>query len=512
MSQIVQIVISPESIDDYDYLKKRISKEINIPSNDIRQIIKRKQSLDARQRNIKVNLSCEVFFNDENIEIADEDKFIPQFIGNAEEIFIIGSGPAGLFAALRLIEKGYKPIIIERGKFLEERKKDVAALNSKGILNNNSNWCFGEGGAGTFTDGKLYTRSSKRGNIKKVINTLIQFGASEEIAYSAHPHIGTDKLPLIIKNIRESIIECGGIFRFTSKLTDIFTEFDELIAIEINNSEKIKCRKMILATGHSASDIYQILNKRNIYIEPKPFAIGCRIEHPQSIINEMQYKSNAKNKYLPPAEYSITKQVNGRGVYSFCMCPGGIIVPAGTNDGELVVNGMSNSKRNGELANSGFVVELRLSDFQKEGVIFSGLDFRKEIETKSFEAGGGDFVAPAQRLTDFINSKTSKTLPHTSYYRGISSINLRELFPKFITDSLVGAFTELKHSKREYITEEAVLIAPESRTSSPLLIKRDSNSFQSVSTIGIYPCGEGAGYAGGITSAALDGINIAEKI
>lgn len=512
MPQIVQIVLSPDIIGDYDLLKKRIAKEINIPFDDIRHIIKRKQSLDARQRNIKVNLSCGVYFHNENIEIANEDKFIPQFVGNSEEIYIIGSGPAGLFAALRLIEKGYKPVIIERGKLIEERKQDVAALNSKGILNENSNWCFGEGGAGTFTDGKLYTRSSKRGNIKKVINTLIQFGASDEISYSAHPHIGTDKLPIIIKNIRESIIECGGVFRFNSKLTDITTEFGELNSIEINNSENIKCRKVILATGHSAGDIYQLLNRRNIYIEPKPFAIGCRIEHPQSIINEMQYKSNAKNKLLPPAEYSITKQVNGRGVYSFCMCPGGIIVPAGTNYGELVVNGMSNSKRNGELANSGFVVELRLSDFHKEGDIFSGLEIRQKIETKSFAAGGGGLVAPAQRLTDFINSKTSRVLPKTSYYRGISSINLRELFPKFLTESLVGAFIELKNSKKEFITEEAVLIAPETRTSSPLLIKRDPESYQSVNTIGLYPCGEGAGYAGGITSAALDGINIADKI
>ena len=514
MSHKLQLFVSPKTASNENLLLFEVSNKLNIPINDIAMVIKEKQSLDARQLHVKVNLTVMVVMKDEPIPvIEDADRFLLQNVEKSDEVHIVGSGPAGLFAALQLIELGKKPIIIERGKKIEDRKVDVAELNSKGILNKDSNWCYGEGGAGTFTDGKLYTRSTKRGNINKIINTLIEYGADPEIKYSSHPHIGTDKLPEIIKKIRDAIIDCGGIFRFDCKMTDIFIEFDAITGIELNNSEKIKCKQLILASGHSARDIYDILYHRNVMLEQKSFAIGVRIEHPQTLINEMQYHTKAMTPYLPPAEYSFAEQVDGRGAYSFCMCPGGIIVPASTSEGELVVNGMSNSKRTGQLANSGFVIEIKVEDipgYEKD--IMAGVNYQRKIEQECFIAGGGEFKAPAQRMLDFIKGKQSADLPETSYYRGLESIKLNNLLPKDLWRRLTGAFNQVKSKKKEYYTNSAVLIAPETRTSSPLFIKRDKDSLESVNVKGLYPCGEGSGYSGGISSAAIDGINCVRKL
>ncbi len=506
-----QLVVSPKTSSTEYLLLQEVSNKLDIPINDIAMIIKEKESLDARQLHVKVNLSVLVIMKDEEIpSIPDYDRFLLQNVDKSDEVLIIGSGPAGLFSALQLIELGKKPIIIERGKAIEDRKIDVAQLNTQGILNSDSNWCYGEGGAGTFTDGKLLTRSNKRGNINKVINTFIEFGAEPEIKYSSHPHIGTDKLPEIIKGIRNRIIECGGEIKFNSKLTDIIIKAGEISSIEINNSETIKCNKLILSCGHSARDIYEILNKREVFLEPKSFAIGVRIEHPQQIINEMQYHTKAMTPYLPTAEYSFAEQVEGRGAYSFCMCPGGVVVPAATSEGELVVNGMSNSKRTGQLANSGFVVEVRVEDIPGfESNVFAGIEYQRNIEKQCFIAGGSDYKAPAQRMLDFIKGKNSSELPDSSYYRGITSMNLNHLLPKNISQRLAAAFSKIKSKKKAFLTNSAVLIAPETRTSSPLFIKRDKETLESVNVKGLYPCGEGSGYSGGISSAAIDGMNCA---
>ena len=507
----IDIRISPEEAADETVLKKIIAEKLQLKKDFSFAIVRR--SLDARAKNIFVNL---------RLEVVDKESFhppafhIPKYaaVKNKKPVHIAGCGPAGLFAALTLIEHGYKPVIFERGKDVRARRHDLAALNKKHVVNPESNYCFGEGGAGTYSDGKLYTRSDKRGNVRTVLETFVRFGASEEILIEAHPHIGTNKLPKIITGMRNTILDAGGEIHFNTKLTDIDASFDRIHAVTINGEEKIKTDALILATGHSARDIFQLLYDKNIFIEAKPFALGVRIEHPQQRIDSMQYHLLVRNSFLPPASYAITDQVDGRGVYSFCMCPGGIIAPCATSQDEIVTNGWSPSKRNNPYANSGFVVSITMHDlkpFEKYGPL-QGLYFQKSVEHKTWEAGGKTQTAPAQRMIDFVQKKNSASLPDCSYQPGITSVSLDEVLSEFIASSLRTAFGKLQKTKPLYFTNEAVLVAVESRTSSPVRIPRNEKTLQHVSVAGLYPCGEGAGYAGGIVSAAMDGMRIAASV
>lgn len=488
-----------------------IAEKLKIKDNFQFEIIKR--SIDARSKSPKYQLKISIYI-DEEIKVSEFN--IPKFpnVKNKKHVVIVGSGPAGLFAAITLIERGIKPVIFERGKDVRDRRRDLAAINKNGIVNPESNYCFGEGGAGTYSDGKLYTRSDKRGNIKSILETFVRFGADKNILVDAHPHIGTNKLPDIIQKMREVILDAGGEIHFNAKVTDIEIQFNKVRSLQINNSDNYVAEQLILATGHSARDIFELLHRKNILIEAKPFALGVRIEHPQQIIDKMQYHCDNRGEYLPPASYSIVKNFNGRGVYSFCMCPGGIIAPCATNNGEVVTNGWSPSKRNNPFANSGFVVSIELNDlkdFQHYGAL-AGMYFQKQIEENCFIAGGMNQGAPAQRMIDFVNNKISSSLPDCSYQPGIISTSLDTVLPQFIISALRNAFLQTKDLRSGYFTNEAVLVAPESRTSSPIKIPRDENTLQHVQIKGLFPCGEGAGYAGGIISAAIDGIRVAESI
>ncbi|MBL4710495.1 MAG: FAD-dependent oxidoreductase [Flavobacteriales bacterium] len=473
-----------------------------------------KRSLDARKPEIKVNLIYEAFIDEEPSE-----EFLPfklQDVSKSKQIHIIGAGPAGLFAALEAIHKGLKPIVFERGKDVRARRRDLAKINKEQIVNPESNYCFGEGGAGTYSDGKLYTRSKKRGDVKRILAGLIQFGADENIAIEAHPHIGTNKLPQIIVEIREAIIKCGGEINFDKKLTNIFYENTSIQAIEINKNKKIEVENLILATGHSARDIFELLNDRKIEIKAKPFALGVRVEHPQELINYIQYHSNFDNELLPPAAYKIVKQVNGKGVYSFCMCPGGIIAPCATAPNEIVTNGWSPSKRNNPYANSGIVVTIEEEDwsaFSKYGAL-AALKFQEDVEQKMFNSipNNEGQLAPAQRLIDFVKGRASKDLPKCSYQPGIVPTRLDQVLPAFVANRLRKAFDLFGKSMKGYLTNEAVVVGVESRTSSPVSIPRDRESMQHTQLRNLYPVGEGAGYAGGIVSAAIDGMKAVEKI
>jgi uncharacterized FAD-dependent dehydrogenase len=403
---------------------------------------------------------------------------------------------------------------LERGKDVRSRRRDLAAINKQGIINPESNYCFGEGGAGTYSDGKLYTRSTKRGNVSRILSTLVHFGADEKILYEAHPHIGTNKLPHIITSIRNKIIECGGEVLFEKKVTDLLIEKETAKGVVTADGDTIKADAVILATGHSARDIFNLLQSKKISIEFKPFALGVRVEHPQTLIDSIQYHCLTKGEHLPPASYSLVQQVNGKGVFSFCMCPGGIIAPAATNAGEIVVNGWSPSKRNNPYANSGIVVSVEEKNVQafKKYEALAGMYFQQSVEQKAFEAGGGKLVAPAQRLMDFSQGKTSASLPDCSYLPGVRSADLKQVLPDFVHQSLQTAFREFSKKMKGYFTNDAVVVATESRTSSPVRIPRDHISMQHPQIKNLYPCGEGAGYAGGIVSAAMDGEKIANQI
>ena len=429
-------------------------------------------------------------------------------------MIVIGAGPAGLFAALKLIEKGLKPIVIERGKDVRDRRRDLAAITKNHLVNEDSNYCFGEGGAGTYSDGKLYTRSKKRGDVNKILNLLIAHGANEDIGINAHPHIGTNKLPKIIQAIRETILQYGGEILFNTRVVDILVKNNEIDGVETKSGQVIHAKKVILATGHSARDIFELLHKKGIHIEAKPFALGVRVEHSQKLIDQIQYHCTTRGEFLPPAPYSIVKQVNNRGVYSFCMCPGGVIAPCATAPGEVVTNGWSPSKRDQPTSNSGIVVSLDLKDFepyQKFGPL-SGLEFQKNIEQNAWRMGGETQKVPAQRLVDFTKGILSTDIPKTSYQPGTTSVELGSLLPKFIHQTLQEGFKLFDQSMKGYLTNEAVVHAPESRTSSPVRIPRDPKTLEHVQIKGLYPCGEGAGYAGGIISAAIDGEKCAEQV
>ncbi|MCB9426179.1 MAG: FAD-dependent oxidoreductase [Flavobacteriales bacterium] len=513
MSKTLQLRVNPDIAAKSELLHSYVVSEYGIPSDEINLIKIEKRSIDARQKQVKINLQVTVYLKEER-PVPTYESVHYQNVSNNKEIIIVGAGPAGLFAGLQLISLGLKPIIIERGKNVKERRRDLKAINQEHIVNPDSNYCFGEGGAGTYSDGKLYTRSKKRGDVNKVLHTLVQFGASENILIDAHPHIGTNKLPKLISEIRNKIIECGGEVRFNSRMTDLLIKGNQVVGIEINKSETISSDKVILATGHSARDVFTLLHNKGIYIEAKPFAIGVRAEHSQELIDQIQYSCKTRGEYLPPAPYSIVKQVQGRGMYSFCMCPGGIIAPCATDQEEVVTNGWSPSKRDQATANSGIVVELKMEDFEpyKKFGALAGLEFQKQIEKQAWLLAGQSQRVPAQRMVDFSNHVASTTIPKTSYVPGTTSIELGEVFPRFLSDTLRQGFVEFGKSMKGYFTNEAILHAPESRTSSPVRIPRNNETLEHVTIAGLYPCGEGAGYAGGIISAAIDGEKCAQKI
>jgi uncharacterized protein len=507
----IEISIPPEQINNNEFIKLSVSTSLEIPINEIITLTPIRRSIDSRKTPVfRVLFNVYIGENptDKNVDIDYQP------VTDKKRAIIIGFGPGGMFAALRLIELGIKPIIIERGKNVRERRKDLKAIQQNHIVNPDSNYCFGEGGAGTFSDGKLYTRSVKRGNVKKILDIFIQHGADTEIRIDAHPHIGSNKLPKIVEAIRNTILDCGGEIYFNSRLTDIIVENDWVKGIVINQQDKIFADAVILATGHSARDVIQLLDKKKIKIESKPFAIGFRIEHPQPLINEIQYHTKFKNENLPAAAYNLSCNINERGVYSFCMCPGGIIVPAATSPGELVVNGMSLSRRDSPFANSGLVAEIKVSDLDKyyQSKQFPGLEFQSEIEKLSFKLANNSQSAPAQRATDFLNGKYSQTLSATSYIPGLTSSRLDKEFPHFLVEHIKTALKIFNKKMKGYVTEEAVLVAVESRTSSPIRIPRNSESFMHHEIQGLFPCGEGAGYAGGIVSAAIDGENCANAV
>jgi len=513
MPQDIQIQVLPEVAAQAELLKQFVSKHIFVDEKDIQHIQILKRSIDARQKQVKINLKIHVYFADETL--IEKSILFPDYknVENAPVVVVVGAGPAGYFAALQLIELGVKPIVLERGKDVRGRRRDLKAINRDHIVNPDSNYCFGEGGAGTYSDGKLYTRSKKRGDVNRILELLVAFGASREILVDAHPHIGTNKLPQIMQDMREKIIEQGGQVLFNHKLTDFILKNNRIVGVEVNESTIIDAHHVILATGHSARDIFELLHRRNIEIEAKPFALGVRAEHPQSLIDQIQYSCDYRGEYLPPAPYSIVKQINGRGMYSFCMCPGGVIAPCATAPGEIVTNGWSPSKRDQPTANSGIVVELRIEDFKafKKFGPLAGVEFQKQIEQKAFEIAQGTQKAPAQRMVDFSNKKVSLSIPKTSYVPGTTSAELGDVFPSFITDVLRKGFVEFGKSMKGYFTNEAIIHAPESRTSSPVRIPRNPYTLEHTHIQGLYPCGEGAGYAGGIVSAAIDGEKCAIK-
>ena len=514
MPKELLLQVSPEIASNENLLKEHLSKQIKVSKNDIQHISILKRSIDARQKTVKINLKVIIFLKGENF--TEQKIELPNYkdVSEAQEVIVIGAGPAGLFAGLQLVELGLKPIIIERGKDIRGRRRDLKAINVDHIVNEDSNYCFGEGGAGTYSDGKLYTRSKKRGDIDRILQLLVAFGATPDIMVDAHPHIGTNKLPQIIQDIRDKIIEYGGQVLFETRVTDILVINNEVQGIETQNGERILASKIILATGHSARDIFELLDRKKIFIEAKPFALGVRAEHPQSLIDQIQYSCDYRGEHLPPAPYSIVKQVNGRGIYSFCMCPGGVIAPCATAQNEVVTNGWSPSKRDQATANSGIVIELKLEDFapyKKFGAL-AGLEFQKQIEQKAWQLAGNSQKVPAQRMVDFTQNKVSSSIPKTSYVPGTTSVEMGQVFPGFLTQILREGFSEFGKSMKGYLTNEAILHAPESRTSSPVRIPRDNETLEHLQIKGLYPCGEGAGYAGGIISAAIDGEKCAQKI
>ncbi|MEO6917264.1 MAG: FAD-dependent protein [Chitinophagaceae bacterium] len=515
MRQSINLNLIPSIAENESLLKKEIADHTGYKEGEISGFLIKKKSIDARGRQVYITLNIDAYINEPFFSRALQ-RIDFQSVERAEnEVIIVGAGPAGLFAALMLIEKGIRPIIFERGKNVRARRRDLSVLNKDGIINPESNYCFGEGGAGTYSDGKLYTRSNKRGDIHRILNLFVQFGADEKILYDAHPHIGTNKLPQIITAMREQIEACGGKILFEKKLVDLEIVDHNITRLIMANGDRVDAKAVILATGHSARDIYEMLWRKDITIHAKPFALGVRVEHPQQLIDSIQYHQLSRDEFLPPASYSLVQQVGGRGVFSFCMCPGGIIAPASTSPGELVVNGWSPSKRNNPFANSGMVVAVEEKDFPKNKNIpppLSGLYFQSTVEQKAFEFGGGRFVAPAQRMTDMIDNKISNDLPSCSYLPGVNAVSLKEILPPFVHQNLCDAFRAFGKKMKGYVTSEAIVVATESRTSSPVRIPRDPEKLHHPSIKNLFPCSEGAGYAGGIISAAMDGENVAGKI
>ena len=518
MQQKISLNLLPSEAADDAAIRKYIAAASGKKISAVTGYHINKQSIDARGKNVHINLQVNAFINEPFQNRADTPFYFKDVSQAAKKVLIVGAGPAGLFAALKLLEAGIQPIIIERGKDVRARRRDLAQLNKEGIVNPESNYCFGEGGAGTYSDGKLYTRSNKRGDINRILQLFVLFGAPENILYDAHPHIGTNKLPSIITAMRELIIDFGGKIMFEKKLVDLCVEKGRVDFIRTADGEKMVADAYILATGHSARDIFTLLHKNKLLLEAKPFALGVRIEHPQALIDSIQYHCSSRSEFLPPASYSLVQQVEEKGVFSFCMCPGGIIAPASTDPGELVVNGWSPSKRNNPFANSGMVVQVELKDVigNKQFAIENGplamMEFQRAIEQRAYVAGGGNFVAPAQRMQDFIDRKQSKDLPLNSYLPGLKSADLTTVLPPFIYNALAGGFKAFGKKLKGYLTNDAVVVATESRTSSPVRIPRDQETLAHPQAANLYPCAEGAGYAGGIVSAAMDGERVVDMI
>jgi uncharacterized FAD-dependent dehydrogenase len=513
MRQTIEFKLTPAEAADEQAIRKRAAEICQLKPSAIDEVVLLRKSIDARGSQPLFLLKVEVLVGEKHEE---EPALLGQLknVSEAKPVLIIGAGPTGYFAALELIELGLKPIVFDRGKDVRSRRRDLRAIQQFGIVDPNSNYCFGEGGAGTYSDGKLYTRSHKRGDIYKALKLLVEHGASPEILVDAHPHIGSNKLPQIVSNIRETILHHGGKVHFQSLVTDFLLADNAVQGVVVNDKDQYFGEAVILATGHSARDIYSLLHRKNIKIEAKPFALGVRVEHPQSLIDNIQYGQPERDEHLPASSYRLACQVGDRGVFSFCMCPGGLVVPAATAPGEIVVNGMSMSRRDSPYANSGTVVQVEsedLKDFSSHGV-FSSLEFQKSVEKTMFDAGDGSQKAPAQRMTDFVAGRLSRNLPGSSYIPGLFEAPLHELLPPFIYQKLKKGMSEFGRKMRGYFTEEANVIATESRTSAPVRIPRNKATYMHVEFEGLFPAGEGAGYAGGIISAAMDGQNVARAV
>lgn len=513
MNKEINLTLDPRLASGEKFYRPIVAERLGLAASEITTIQVIRRSIDARQRTIKVNLGLRVFWGE---EFPAETSSMPvyQDVSHRDPVIIVGAGPAGLFAALRLIELGMKPIVVERGKPVEDRKKDIAAIYRESLINPDSNYGFGEGGAGTFSDGKLYSRSKKRGDSRKILEVFHAHGAQNEILIDVHPHIGTNVLPRVISAMRNSILNAGGEIHFNSRIHDLISRDGKVCGVELLNGDRLEGRAVILATGHSARDIYELLNQRGILLEAKSFAVGVRVEHAQNLIDQIQYHQSSRGEYLPAATYAFTEQVQDRGVYSFCMCPGGVVVPAATAPGEHVVNGMSSSERNTPYANSGMVVEIRiddLKDYQQYGP-FAGMRFQQELEHLSFQMAGQTQNAPAQRLDDFVHSRLSNDLPASSFRPGLITSPMHEWLPSFIRTRLQTGIKQIGRKAKGYLTNEAIILGIESRTSSPVRIPRNLQTLEHVSCPGLFPCGEGAGYAGGIVSSAIDGERCAEQV
>lgn len=508
MLQEITVRVTPKVAATPELLIKELERRLHIPASEINDWRIVRRSVDARQRQVMINLNVSVAYGDDKEVtfpfVKEEFKKLPPY---APQVVVVGAGPAGLFAALEAIALGLKPILLERGKDVDQRRIDLARISRESRVDPESNYCFGEGGAGAYSDGKLFTRSKKRGDIRRILQLLYQFGANESVLVDAHPHIGSDRLPDVIKNIRNTIIECGGEVRFSTHVSGLIMDDGEVKGVRTTSGEKF-LGPVILATGHSARDVYRMLKGLEIPLEAKGFAMGVRLEHPQDLIDRIQYHSRSgRGKYLPAADYSFVTQVGDRGVYSFCMCPGGVIVPAASSPGELVVNGMSASARGGRWANSGMVVEIRPGDFpeyEKFGEL-QLMHLQEDVEKRFFESAGETLNAPAQRMMDFVNARPSASLPKGSYPAGMHPGRVDKLLPEFVSSRLRQGFRDFDSKARGFLTEEATVVGLESRTSSPVRIPRDQEKLNHITVKGLYPAGEGAGYAGGIVSAAIDG-------
>lgn len=525
MIKRIELALTPAESSKPEIIKTKTLKKLRLKKGEelkYHEVVRK--SIDARSVQPVVRVLVEGYINEDYVP---KPALLATYgtVATKKKAIIVGAGPAGYFAALKMIELGLCPIIFDRGKDVRDRRKDLRSIQQFGTVNPESNYCFGEGGAGTYSDGKLYTRSKKRGKIENILRLLVEHGATTDILVDAHPHIGSNKLPKVVANIRETILNFGGEIHFDSKVTDFIIEEKAsqrvIKGVVVNEQEEHFAEAVVLATGHSARDIYKLLYQRSIRIEAKPFALGVRIEHPQPIIDQIQYRQRERDENLPAASYSVVSQVEGRGVFSFCMCPGGLIVPAATAPGELVVNGMSLSRRDSPYSNSGMVVAVELEDVNHlskepyEGItdpVFNGLKFQQQVEQKMFNFGDGSQKAPAQRITDFVKNKVSKDLPSTSYIPGVYAAPMQDLLPKKIATRLQQALPEFGRKKRGYFTEDAQIVGTESRTSSPLRIPRDSATLMHKDIAGLFPCGEGAGFAGGIVSAAMDGENVAKAV
>ena len=513
MIKQIEIAVNPDQIDNTSLILKKLSSKLNVANEDIWDWKIARRSIDARGRRPLYRMKIDVYV-EEHMPKATLPLSTMSNVNSCPEVVIIGAGPAGYFAAIEAIQLGLKPIILERGKGVQERRRDLKAIQQDGKVNPHSNYCFGEGGAGTYSDGKLYTRSHKRGNIQEILELLVAHGASTDILIDAHPHIGSNKLPKIISAIRETIEQYGGEVRFDHYVTDIIIENNKVTGVQCEGHEVLPATSVVLATGHSARDIYTLLDSKGVAMEAKDFALGVRIEHPQGYIDSTQYNQEVREDNLPAAAYRVATQVDDNGVFSFCMCPGGLIVPAATAPGELVVNGMSLSRRDSPFANSGFVTSISVEELTEHGYkgLYATLDFQRDVERTLFEAGDGSQKAPAQRAKDFVKGVVSPTLNDTSYIPGLWSAPMHELLPEFVYKRLRLGLLQIDKKMKGYLTNDANIVGTESRTSSPIRIPRDKETYQHPDIEGLYPCGEGAGYAGGILSAAIDGRNVVRKV